>query len=126
MTERVARWQTAWESRDPNVVAALYADDATHASALVPRIYPEAGGPVLRGTAQIREYARRALARFTTLRFELLTVTEDAIRSAVEYRRHSNLDGDAPAHVMELLAWRGDLLEAVHVFHFGAHASEVR
>lgn len=117
MSERVDRWKEAWESRDAERVAALYASDATHASAVVARIFPEAGGAVLHGVEQIREYARRGFSRFTHLRFEILTVTEASGRSAVEYRRHSNLDGDQPAHVLELLEWNGDRLQAVRVFH---------
>jgi ketosteroid isomerase-like protein len=120
MTERVALWQAAWESRDADRVAALYAEDATHRSSRVAVIWPELGTTALRGVAQIRDYARRALARFTTLRFELLTVTEDPIRSAVEYHRHSNLDA-TPAHVLELIEWRGELIEAVRVFHYEGH-----
>lgn len=126
MTERVLRWKAAWESRDPNVVAALYADDATHASALVPHLYPEVDGAVLHGVEQVREYARRGLARFSNLEFRLATVVEDATRSAVEYRRHSNVDGDHPAHVLELLEWRGERLATVRVFHFAPHAPEPR
>lgn len=118
MSERVDRWKAAWESRDADRVLALYAPDATHASALVPRFLPDASGPVCRGRAQIGEYFRRGLARFTNLRFELVTVTEDAERSAVEYRRHSNVDGSDPAHVLELIEWRDGLIRAVRVFHF--------
>ena len=32
---RVLAWQAAWESRNPDKVAALYARDATHASAVL-------------------------------------------------------------------------------------------
>jgi len=116
-SERVTRWQAAWESRDAEQVAALYEPTATHQSALVARLSPEAGGTVLQGVAAIREYARRGLARFTALRFELLTVTETAERAAVEYHRHSNLDSKRPAHVLELIEWHGELIAAVRVFH---------
>jgi hypothetical protein len=50
------------------------------------------------------------------LRFELLSVTEAEGRSAVEYRRHSNIDGEHPAHVLELIEWEGDRITAVRVF----------
>ena len=119
---RVDAWKAAWESRDPATVAALYARDATHESALIARIYPELGRMVLRGRHEIAVYARRGLARFTELRFEILTVTESGDRAAVEYRRQSNVDGANPAHVLELIEWRGDLIGAVRVFHF--HDSE--
>lgn len=115
---RVEAWKAAWESRDPATVAALYAPDATHESALIARLYPELGRLSLHGRHEIAVYARRGLARFTELRFEILTVTESDDRAAVEYRRHSNIDGANPVHVLELIEWRGDLISAVRVFHF--------
>lgn len=71
----------------------------------------------MRGSDQIRAYVERALARFRTLRFEVLSVTESEGRSAVEYRRHSNVD-DHPAHVLKLIEWEDDRIVAVRVFHF--------
>jgi len=118
MSARVDDWKAAWESRDVERIVALYAPDATHASGLVSRFLPEAGGSVCRGRTEIAEYFRRALGRYRELRFELATVTEDASRSAVEYHRHSDVDGAHPKHVLELLEWRDDLLSAVRVFHF--------
>jgi uncharacterized damage-inducible protein DinB len=118
MRARVDRWREAWETRDCERIVALYAPGATHASPLVPRLYPEAGGTVLRGHDQIREYFRRALGRFTTLRFEIASVTETESRAAVEYHRHSNVDADRPAHVLELIEWSGAHIAAVRVFHF--------
>ena len=115
---RVEAWKSAWESRDAATVAALYAPDATHESALIAQIYPELGRMVLRGRHEIAVYARRGLARFTELRFEILTVTESGDRAAVEYWRHSNVDGANPKRVLELIEWRGDLISAVRVFHF--------
>jgi len=43
-SERVMRWKAAWESRDIDAIVAMYRPDATHESALVPRLYREAGG----------------------------------------------------------------------------------
>jgi nuclear transport factor 2 (NTF2) superfamily protein len=117
-SERVLRWKAAWESRDADVVARMYHADATHESALVPRLYPEAGGTLLNGRDQIRAYAARGLTRFTELRFELVSVTESASRATIEYRRHSNVDGADPARVLELVEWDGDLIRTVRVYHF--------
>lgn len=116
-SRRVLAWQAAWESRDPDKVAALYAGNATHASAVVTQLYPEIKASVLKGREQVREYARRGFARFTHLRFELLTVVESDSAAAVEYLRHSNIDADQPKHVMELLEWDGELVRACRVFH---------
>jgi len=117
MSERVERWKAAWESRDLERIVALYEAGATHASKLVPRLYPEVGGFVLEGTADIREYVRRGLERYKELRFEIASVTETEDRSGVEYRRHSNVDGH-PVHVLELIEWNGPRIRAVRVFHF--------
>jgi len=117
-SSRVEAWKSAWESRDAAIVAALYARDATHESSLIARLYPELDRLALHGRDEIAEYARRGLARFTELHFAIITVTESDDRAAVEYRRHSNIDGANPAHVLELIEWRGDLISAVRVFHF--------
>ena len=115
---RVLAWQAAWESRNPDKVAALYARDATHASAVVTQLYPEAKAAVLKGRDEIREYAQRGVARFTTLRFEILSVVESETSAAVEYLRHSNIDTARPAHVLELIDWERERIKSVRVFHF--------
>jgi nuclear transport factor 2 (NTF2) superfamily protein len=115
---RVMAWAAAWESRNPDKVAALYTRDATHASAVVRQIFPEAQASVLKGRDQIREYASRGMARFTTLRFEILSVVESDTGAAVEYLRHSNIDADQPAHVLELMEWERERIKSVRVFHF--------
>jgi hypothetical protein len=120
LSARVEAWKTAWESRDPARVVALYTRDATHQSALIAKIYPELGRLSLNGHHEIAVYARRGLARYNELRFEILTVTESGDRAAVEYQRHSNLDGANPVHVLELIEWRDALISGVRVFHFGA------
>lgn len=117
---RVEAWKSAWESRDPARVVALYTRDATHQSAFIAKIYPELGRLSLNGHHEIGVYARRGLERYTELRFEILTVTEAGDRAAVEYRRHSNLDGANPVHVLELIEWRDALISSVRVFHFAA------
>ncbi|MGO9605090.1 MAG: nuclear transport factor 2 family protein [Candidatus Binataceae bacterium] len=118
-SKRVLAWKGAWESRDAARVVSLYGPDATHASAKVAALRPELGRAQLRGRAEIEEYARVAFTRFAWLRFDLLTVTESGHRAAVEYLRHSDVDGANPAHVLELIEWRDDgLIGAVRVFHF--------
>jgi hypothetical protein len=118
VSTRVDAWKAAWESRDSATVGKLYDADATHESALISQIYPELDRLILRGRNEIVEYARRGLARYTNLRFDLISLTESGDRAAVEYKRHSNLDGANPKHVLELIEWRDDLISAVRVFHF--------
>ena len=117
---RVEAWKSAWESRDAARVVALYTRDGTHQSAMIAKVYPQLDRLALRGHHEIAVYARRGLERYTDLRFEILTVTESGDRAAVEYHRHSNLDGANPAHVLELIEWRDALITSVRVFHFAA------
>jgi hypothetical protein len=115
---RVLAWKTAWESRDPARVVALYAPNATHASGRVRDLRPDLGRSELHGTDEIEQYARIAFTRFAWLRFDLVTVTESNNRAAVEYLRHSDVDGANPAHVLELIEWGADgKISAVRVFH---------
>ncbi len=80
---------------------------------------PDLGRSELRGVAEVEQYARIAFQRFAWLRFDLITVTEDRNRAAVEYLRHSDIDGSSPGRVLELIEWRDDgLISAVRVFHF--------
>lgn len=118
VSARVNAWKAAWESRDSATVGKLFQPDATHESALISQIYPELDRLILRGRNEIVEYARRGLARYAQLQFEIISVTESGDRAAVEYKRHSNLDGANPKHVLELIEWHGDLISAVRVFHF--------
>jgi hypothetical protein len=118
-SQRVLAWKSAWESHDPARVVALYAPDATHASVRVASSMPDLGRSELRGVAEVEQYARIAFQRFAWLRFDLITVTEDRNRAAVEYLRHSDIDGSSPGRVLELMEWRDDgLISAVRVFHF--------
>jgi ketosteroid isomerase-like protein len=116
--DRVQRWRAVWEGADADAVAALYAEDATHASAGVAARMPELGATQLRGRAQIREYAQISFARVKDIRFEILGVTSERARDVVEYLRRSSIDAAGPKHVVEILEWEGGLLAAVRVFHF--------
>lgn len=113
---RATRWRQAWESRDPDQVVALYHADATHDSARVAQVCPELGMTTLRGAAQIRDYAARALARFSSLRFDILWSVDAGERSVVEYDRYVDRDA-TPARVVEVIEWEGERIRAVRVFH---------
>jgi limonene-1,2-epoxide hydrolase len=118
VSARVLRWQAAWEGADPDKVAALYTPKATHASAGVTARMPELGTAELHGPDQIRAYAEKSFALVKNIRFEILAVTTEGARDVVEYLRRSSIDTTGPKHVVEILEWQGDLLNAVRVFHF--------
>src|SRR6202047_4560311 len=103
LSARVEAWKSAWESRDAARVVALYTRDATHQSAMIAKVYPQLGRLAPRAPHSIAVYAPPRLELHTQLRFKILTVTESGDRAAVEYHRHSNLDGATPAHVLELI-----------------------
>ncbi|MGH7803543.1 MAG: nuclear transport factor 2 family protein [Candidatus Binatia bacterium] len=116
LPKRIERWKAAWESSDVERILALYAAKCRHESALVPRLYPEAKGAILVGPKALRAYLERGVAWFTRVRFEVVSIVEDERRSAIEYRRHSDVDGGSPAHVLELLEWSGDEIRSAVVF----------
>ena len=116
VSERVERWKAAWESSELERIVALYAPDAEHSSRLVPQLYAEIRSETLRGSDQIREYVKRGRLWFVKVRIEVISLLESDDRSAVEYRRHSNLDA-TPAHVIELIAWQDRLIRSATVFH---------
>jgi nuclear transport factor 2 (NTF2) superfamily protein len=118
ISARVAKWKSAWESREPERVAAMYAPVGTHQSAVIERVYPELERSLLRGREEIGEYARRAFSRFTHIHFEILSTNEEGERAAVEYLRHSNLDQGKPSYVLELIQWSHGAIQSCRVFHF--------
>ena len=117
LPDRVKRWKEAWESSDVQRIVALYDAKCRHESALVPRLYPEARGNVVVGVKALREYVVRGVGWFTGVRHEILSVVENDRRSAIEYLRHSDVDGSSPAHVLELLVWHGERIRSAVVFH---------
>jgi hypothetical protein len=113
----VQRWKAAWESGDPDAVAALYGPASTHDSAKVAAAMPELGGATrLTGSAQLRLYAERAFARVGRLSFALLSVVAGDGVVAVEYERTSSNE-PTPKRVVEILEWRGDIILATRVYH---------
>lgn len=118
ISERVLRWQMAWQGADAGAVAALYTPNATHASAGVTARLPELGRAELHGVAEIRRYAEMSFALVKDIRFEILAVTTQGARDVVEYLRRSSIDTAGPKHVVEILQWEGDRLSGVRVFHF--------
>ena len=116
--KRALRWQAAWEGADPDEVAQLYTPNAIHASAGVKARLPVLGVSELRGQDQIRAYAEKSFALVKNIHFEILGVTTQESRDVVEYLRRSSIDTGGPKHVVEILEWDGDLLNAVRVFHF--------
>ena len=117
MSARIERWKAAWESCDLERIVGLYSPDAEHSSGLVSHLYAELGRATLRGQTEIREYVSRGLLWFVAVRIDVLSVIESDDRSAVEYRRGSNLDA-TPAHVVELIDWSGSLIRSSTVFQF--------
>jgi len=118
ISNRILRWQAAWQGANPDAVAALYTPTATHASSGVKARMPELGTAELRGPDQIRAYATLSFELVKNIRFEILGVTTQGATDVVEYLRRSSIDTTGPKHVVEILEWNGDLLAAVRVFHF--------
>jgi len=116
VSERIERWQTVWKAVTFERIVALYCADAEHTSRLVPQLTrnrPDTLAAVRRSAST----CRADLLWFVTVRIEVISLIESAERSAVEYRRRSNLD-PTPAHLVELIDWRGSQICASIVFQF--------
>jgi hypothetical protein len=113
----VSRWQAAWTSLDADRVAGLYAEDATHMSAVVTERMGRADG-TLRGRDDVRAYAAAARARLKSFRADIINVIADEGRASVEYWRVLDGDEAARGRVVEILEWRDEVITACRVFHF--------
>lgn len=115
--EMVLRWQAAWTALDPDRVAALYAENGTHMSAVVTERMGVPDG-TLRGREQVRAYAAASAKRLKSFRADILDVVTDGSRAAVEYWRIIDGDEAHPKRVVEILEWRDGEITACRVFHF--------
>ncbi len=77
-------WIAAWNSRDPERIAAHYAPDVEYESPFAESLVPGSGG-LLRGAAEVREYVRRGLAAYPDLRFTLRSVSAGSRSVVIEY-----------------------------------------
>lgn len=113
----VHRWQQAWASLDPDRVAALYAENGTHMSAVVRERMGVADGK-LTGREEIHAYAKAAAGRFKSFEAAIINVIAENDRASVEYWRVLNGDTENRTRVIEILEWQGDEITACRVFHF--------
>ena len=82
-------WMAAWNSHDPDLIAAHYHEDVEYHSPFVAQI---AGESVLRGRAVFHDYAAAALARFPDLHFGPdRRVAAGSGSVAIEYRSVNDL-----------------------------------
>lgn len=113
----VARWKAAWEGLDADGVAALYAENGVHMSAVVTERMGLADG-TLKGREAMRAYAAAARDRLESFRADIIDVISDGERASVEYWRVLNGDEAARTRTVEILEWRGGEITACRVFHF--------
>ncbi len=111
------RWKEAWESLDPDRIAALYAPDAKHKSSVVARLAPEAKENTLNGREEIRAYAKKVAGNISSFRADIIGVVTEGNKAAVEYWRVRNGEEAQRARVLELIEWEGDYLTDVRVYH---------
>lgn len=117
----VLKWQSAWQSLDPETVAALYAPDGTHMSDGVVKRMGRLDG-MLCGPDEIRAYALASVAQMQSFRIDILDVISQTDtgggRAAVEYWRVVNGDEASRKRVVEILEWTDNRISACRVFHF--------
>jgi ketosteroid isomerase-like protein len=113
--EQIARaWLDAFNKYDVDALVALYAEDATHTSPKIRRLYPESLG-MLRGREALSKWWRESNARLPGLRYELTALTANADRVFIEYVRHS--PNEEPMPVAEVFDIRDGEIVASRVYH---------
>lgn len=113
----VLRWREAWQSLDADRIAALYATDATHMSAVVTERMGRADG-TLRGVDEIRAYASVSASKLKSFRADFINIIQEEGRAAMEYWRIINGNETGRTRVVEILEWHDDKITACRVFHF--------
>ena len=107
-------WLDAWERRDVDTLAGLYAVDARHTSPKLRTLRTATGG-FLMGRDEIRAWFAHAMQRLPGLRYVPLALTADDARVCMEYRREN--PGEADLLVAEVLEIRDGRIVASRVFH---------
>lgn len=105
-------WQEAWNSRDPERLAALFDDDGTYYDPELP------SGPVP-GQAGIRQNAEATFRDWPAALFEVVSLIVQEPLAALEWRSTAThrsgqvltLEG------VDLLEWRGHRLAAVRSYY---------
>lgn len=113
--EDIARaWLAAFNKYDVDALVSLYAEDATHTSPKIRKLYPESLG-MLRGRQALGAWWRESNARLPGLRYELTAITANSDRVFIEYIRHA--PNDEPMPVAEVFDIRDGLIVASRVYH---------
>lgn len=113
----VHRWQQAWASLDPDRIAALYAENGTHMSAVVRERMGIADG-TLKGREEVRAYAKASAERLKNFEAVIIDVIAENDRASVEYWRVLDGNTEKRTRVIEILEWQGEEITACRVFHF--------
>ena len=117
----ILKWQNAWASLEPEKVAALYAEGASHMSSAVAAYMNRADG-TLHGPAEMHAYAAAVAKALKSFRADITNVisegTDEEGRAAIEYWRVVNGDEADRKRVAEILEWKHGKLTACRVFHF--------
>lgn len=115
------RWQAAWQSLNPDAIAALYTPHSTHMSDSVVRHMNRADG-TLRGTADMRAFAEATAGRLKSFRADIVDVIAEegpgSGKASIEYWRVVNGDEADRKLVVEIIEWEGEAITACRVFHF--------
>jgi ketosteroid isomerase-like protein len=108
------RWLAAFNARDLDALLALYAEDAVHHSPKLREREPATGGRIA-GRPRLRAWWEDSFARLPALRYQTVSITGDAARAWMEYRRV--LPGEAEMMVAEVLVVRDGKIVESRVYH---------
>lgn len=107
-----ASWYAAWNAHDLDAIMAHYDPQIAHSSPFIKR-YNGTDDLALLGTAAVRDYFSRALARNPTLRFDPMYLTLGLESVILIYKR---MTGDLAAEVFHFSA-AGKVARSVSHYH---------
>jgi hypothetical protein len=122
---RIQRWKSAWESGDPDRIAALYAADCRHHSPRLTGLCPEKAEIGLVSPDDIHSFAGKVFAAQPSAAVTIMSLTETRSRSVIEYELQTkteanadndNGDADTVDRLVEIIEWNGDLIREARVF----------
>ncbi len=88
--QRASQWYAAWNARDADRIAALYADDVEFASPFVAALGFAPDG-VIHGKAQFTAYVQTALPRVPDMHFEPQAICAGCRGHTLIYRNQSGV-----------------------------------
>ncbi len=112
ITKLTETWNAAWNSKDPEQLAAMFHDDGTYYD-------PDLPGGAVPGKAGIKDNAAAVWSDWPAVAFEIVTQTIEDDRVVVEWRSNAQHRTGVELQLegVDILQWSGDKLSSVRCYY---------